>query len=192
MVGKSPIFLSPSPPQNLGIFGDFSPKEPQSLGFPRPQSVPKHFKSCNPVPIPKVWGFSGINPNKSPKFRLSPSPNCPQVFTELYPHPHPRNLGFPSPQSIPKFRGFSGIKLATLTFFIHTNTLEAKSKNFDILKNCSEFSKLLSTVTFKSFNYLLVLLRIHLTLGGYLNKYFRVHVCLSFCTKSMSRLISIR
>ena len=61
--GKIPNIPFPDPTPK---FGDLSPKEPQSLGFPRPQSVPKHFKSYNPVPIPKIRGFLGINPQKSP------------------------------------------------------------------------------------------------------------------------------
>ena len=88
VMGKSPIFLPPSPPQNLGIFGDFPSKKPQNLEFPHPQSVPEHSKSCNPVPIPEIWGFSGINPNKSPNFGLSPSPKYPRSVFKPCPCPY--------------------------------------------------------------------------------------------------------
>ena len=44
VMGKSLIFFPSSPPRNLGIFGDFTPKKYQNLSF-----------SClqNAVPIPK-------------------------------------------------------------------------------------------------------------------------------------------
>ena len=95
VVGKSPIFLPLSPPQNLGIFGDFPSKKPRNLEFPHPQSVPEHSKSCNPVPIPEIWGFSGINPNKSPNFGLSPSPKYPQSVFKPCPCPYsfPKKTG---------------------------------------------------------------------------------------------------
>ena len=84
---KIPKILSPVPAPKFGDFRGFSPKNPQNLNDPHPQTIPEPFGSSVPVPIPENWGFLGINPNKSPKFELSPSPKCPQSFEQLYPHP---------------------------------------------------------------------------------------------------------
>ena len=100
---KSPRILPPSPPRFLRFFGDFSPKNPQRLSLPRPQSIPKPFRGSIPVPIPVFWGFSGIEPQKNSKSNPSPSPKNPQNFSK----PCPR------PRSVPKIwgwgRGNSGI-----------------------------------------------------------------------------------
>ena len=91
-VVKIPEIVSPVPTPKFGDFRGFFPKYPQNLGVPRPQRIPNYFQTCNPVPIPEIWGFSGMNLNKSPKFGLSPSPK------------HPQNSGFfgDKPQLIPK------------------------------------------------------------------------------------------
>ena len=93
--GKIPNIPFPDPTPK---FGDLSPKEPQSLGFPRPQSVPKHYKSCNPISIPKIWGVLGIFPPKNPEVWGFPIPKVsPNIFKVL--------------TQSPKFGGVSGINL---------------------------------------------------------------------------------
>ena len=87
--GKSPRILPPSPPRISTIFGDFSPKNPQNFGCPRPRPVPEPLERCSPVPVPEIRGFSGFIPKKSPKFQLSPSPPRPRRFSKPVPVPTP-------------------------------------------------------------------------------------------------------
>ena len=82
-VVKIPEILCPVLTPKFGDFQGFFPKYPQSLRAPCPQSIPKHFWSCNPIPIPRIGGFLGINSNKSPKFELSLSKNYHQVFNPI-------------------------------------------------------------------------------------------------------------
>ena len=72
---KSPRILPPSPPRISAIFGDFSPKNPQNFGCPRPRPVPEPLERCIPVPVPEIWGFSGFIPkNPQSKFPKIPVP----------------------------------------------------------------------------------------------------------------------
>ena len=95
-VGKIPENPSPVPAPFFEVFWGFSPKNPQRLSLPRPQSIPKPFRGSIPVPIPVFWGFSGIEPQKNSKSNPSPSPKNPQNFSK----PCPR------PRSVPKIWGW--------------------------------------------------------------------------------------
>ena len=105
---KSLILLPPSPPRFLGVFGDFPPKNPQNLRFPRPQSIPETIKSFVPVPVPKKRGFLGIYP-KFPRNLSCPHPQSFPVFLIKYipvPVPIPVFWGIPeNPRKSPKCLG---------------------------------------------------------------------------------------
>ena len=86
---KSPRMLPPSPPRILRFFGDFPPKIPEILAVPHPRSVPETVEKCVPIPIPEFWGFSGTGMIFPLRFKLSPSPNCPQTPFKGYPRGSP-------------------------------------------------------------------------------------------------------
>ena len=78
---KNPeVWGFPVPKVSPNILRVVTPSPSPKFGGSCPQSVPEHLKSCNPVPISKIWFFWGILPKETPKFRVSPSPKCPQTF----------------------------------------------------------------------------------------------------------------